>query len=92
MGGFWAFLSDPDNQRTLAWLGGGLMVLAGGIWTVVTFFAGRKPSPAAPSEPDPGKVTAVGGVAAGRDLRARDITIAAGSPSGPGAGGEADRR
>ena len=48
MGGFWAFLSDPDNQRTLAWLGGGLMVLAGGIWTVVTFFAGRKPSPAAP--------------------------------------------
>ncbi len=33
----WAFLSDEKNQRTLAWLGGGLVVAAGGIWAVVTF-------------------------------------------------------
>jgi hypothetical protein len=26
----WAFLADPHNQAVLGWLGGGLVVLAGG--------------------------------------------------------------
>ena len=30
MDSIWAFLSDPNNQSTLAWLGGGLVVLATG--------------------------------------------------------------
>jgi hypothetical protein len=38
----WAFLSDPDHQETLAWIGGGVMVVLGGLWTVFTYFDGRK--------------------------------------------------
>lgn len=31
-------LGDETNQKTLTWLGGGLVVAAGGVWTVVQFF------------------------------------------------------
>lgn len=53
----WAFLSDPAHQATLKFLGGGLAVVCGGLWTVVTFF--RKPKPA--SEPKP-SITIVRGL------------------------------
>lgn len=33
----WSFIAKPKNRQILAWLGGGLMVLAAGTWTVVTF-------------------------------------------------------
>jgi hypothetical protein len=33
----WSFLSRKKNQQTLAWLGGGAVVAAGGIWAVVTY-------------------------------------------------------
>lgn len=36
MDAIWAFLSEPGNQKTLGWLGGGLVVGAGGLWAVVT--------------------------------------------------------
>jgi len=32
-----AFLRKPGNQRLLSWLGGGAVIVAGGIWTVVTY-------------------------------------------------------
>jgi hypothetical protein len=55
-----------DNRDTLSWLGGGVVVVAGGLWTVTKFFLKReKPKP----------VNAVGGVAAGRDIRDSPITI-----------------
>jgi hypothetical protein len=60
----WAFLSDPNNQKTLAWIGGGLAAVAAAIWAVVTFLWKRK---------DAGPTTATtvtasrGGMAAGRD-------------------------
>ncbi len=42
---YWAFLADKSNQLTLTWLGGGLVVLAGGVWTAVTFYwKPKKPS------------------------------------------------
>ena len=31
----WTFLRDPANQGTLTWIGGGIAVAAGGIWTVM---------------------------------------------------------
>lgn len=37
MGSVWAFLRKPSNRQLLAWLGGGAVVIAGGIWTVVTY-------------------------------------------------------
>jgi hypothetical protein len=69
MSDLWLFLSDPNNQKTLAWIGGGIVVAAGGLWTVVQFFA-RRERPDAPSSPAGTriKVTAThGGMAAGRD-------------------------
>jgi hypothetical protein len=38
MAAIWAFLSDPANREVLSWIGGGLVVVCGGLWTVVTFF------------------------------------------------------
>ena len=64
MEAIWRFITE--NQRMLSWLGGGVVVLAGGIWTVTKFFLNReKPKP----------VSAVIGVAAGRDNRGNTITI-----------------
>jgi hypothetical protein len=33
----WEFLRKPSNQKLLSWLGGGSVVIAGGIWAVVTY-------------------------------------------------------
>ena len=59
----WGWLSDPGNQATLGFLGGGLAAVAAGIWTVVKYLRkGRG------KEPPSLTVTADhGGVAAGRD-------------------------
>jgi hypothetical protein len=38
----WAFLKDPANRTVLAWIGGGIVAVAGGLWTVIRFFAGRE--------------------------------------------------
>jgi hypothetical protein len=72
MGSLWAFLSRPKNQKTLSWIGGGLVVVAGGAWAVFTYvWPHEAPSPDAPkivcAEP--------GGVAAGRDANGNTITI-----------------
>ncbi len=37
MAAIWAFLTNPANQATLSWLGGGLSALAAGAWAVVKF-------------------------------------------------------
>lgn len=34
----WTFLSKKRNREILAWLGGGIVVVAGGLWTATTFF------------------------------------------------------
>jgi tetratricopeptide (TPR) repeat protein len=38
-------LKDPDKRAILSWLGGGAVVVAGGIWTVVTFVVEHKDTP-----------------------------------------------
>jgi hypothetical protein len=38
MNRLWQFLRDKHNQQVLGWLGGGLVVLATGLWVVVVYF------------------------------------------------------
>jgi hypothetical protein len=72
LGTVWAFLKDPANQAVLTWIGGGIVVVAGGIWAAVKFFAKRDDGDAKPS------VKAEGGsVAAGRDIKNSPINIGA---------------
>lgn len=58
----WAWLSDPGNQKTLAFLGGGVAAVVAAAWAVLKFFL-KRPS-----------VTIIaadrGGMAAGRDMNA----------------------
>jgi hypothetical protein len=60
----WTFLKDPGNKDLLTWIGGGIVVIAGGAWAAVKFFA-TKPSEGGATP----KVSADrGGFAAGRDI------------------------
>jgi tetratricopeptide (TPR) repeat protein len=38
-------LKDPEKRAVLSWLGGGAVVVAGGIWAVVTFVVEHKDTP-----------------------------------------------
>lgn len=64
MADFWAFLSDPNNQKTLAWLGGGVAVVVGALWTALTFVAQRKPSTSTSAPPSARAATTGTGIAA----------------------------
>jgi hypothetical protein len=44
----WPFPSKEKNRQVLSWLGGGVVVLASGLWAVVTFFYSPPPPPQAP--------------------------------------------
>jgi SEFIR domain len=74
----WLFLQQEKNRRVLGWLGGGVVVLAGGLWAA--FY-----SPASPPQAPHVAVEAPGGVAAGRDIHGSTITVNPVSP-GPGVG------
>jgi hypothetical protein len=39
--GVWQFLRDDSNRGILTFLGGGVVVIIGGIWTFTTYFAER---------------------------------------------------
>ncbi len=65
MQGLWHFI--VTNETTLSWLGGGIVTLAIGAWTVITFFLARK---------DPAQsVTADHGVANIGDIHNSPITV-----------------
>jgi hypothetical protein len=70
----WAFLSDPHNQAILSWLGGGLVVVAGGAWTVIKFMVGPKDKGEGGAAPAPSRTVVRadrGGIAGGRDVSVR---------------------
>jgi hypothetical protein len=66
----WHFISSPANQATLTWIGGGFVLVAGGAWAVIKFFAAKGPldSPRAPTVS-----ASSGGVAAGGDIKGNKI-------------------
>lgn len=37
MGAVWKFIAKPANRQILAWIGGGIVAVAIGAWTVVTY-------------------------------------------------------
>jgi hypothetical protein len=65
MHGIWSFLQVESNRTVLTWIGGGVVVVASGIWTVWKF---KRSSPAPKSTPDPTVTATDGSFAAGRDL------------------------
>jgi tetratricopeptide (TPR) repeat protein len=72
---FWRFLRDKRNQQVLGWLGGGLVVLATGVWVAFVYFF---PPAKAPEAKPPLNVQAVcGGVAIGGNATGVNITGAA---------------
>lgn len=66
----WHFLQNKANRDILGWLGGGLAVLAAGVWAVITYTLPEKQ--AEPNGPGPSVSCGVG---AGGNLTAGDITI-----------------
>jgi hypothetical protein len=72
MSSLWSFLSAPKNQKTLSWLGGGLVILAGGAWAVFTYLW---PHEAPPPEGPKVVCAEAGGVAAGGDANGNTITV-----------------
>ena len=72
MDGVWSFLSAPKNQKTISWIGGGLVVVAGGAWALFTYLW-----PHEASSPEGPKIVCAqpGGIAAGRDSSGNTITI-----------------
>jgi hypothetical protein len=77
MGSLWSFLAKPKNQKTLSWLGGGVVFVAGGIWAVVMFLW--------PAHEAPTTVCAQQGVAVGGSVSGSTIanTATGSSSSGP---------
>jgi hypothetical protein len=69
VGSIWAFVQDEANRTVLAWIGGGVVVVVGGVWVVFKFFVDRKPTASATG----------GGVAAGRDINNSKIDTGGGS-------------
>src|SRR5262245_8572664 len=57
--GLWGFLRDKRNQQVLSWIGGGLVVVATGLWAAFVYFFPAPKSPEAKSaEPTPPSVQA----------------------------------
>lgn len=59
--GIWTFLKDPVNREVLGWIGGGIVVVAGGIWVVVKFLAKKDDRDAKPSVKAEGGSVAIAG-------------------------------
>jgi hypothetical protein len=72
--GLWGFLRDKRHQQVLGWLGGGLVVLATGLWAAFIHFFPPVKEAKSP-EATPASVQAnCGGIAIGRDVTGSTIT------------------
>jgi hypothetical protein len=63
---FWSFLQADSNRAVPGWLGGGIVVVAGGFWSVYKFRSSQKRRK---DRAGPVVSASRGGVAAGRDIR-----------------------
>src|SRR5688572_9100523 len=79
LAGFWRWLRNAGNRTVLGWLGGGLVVLAGGLWIAFTHLTASPPKP-------PSVSADRGSFAAGGDIRTGGGAITLGTPPAPPAG------
>jgi hypothetical protein len=70
----WASLQDESTRTVLGWIGGGLVVVIGGLWTVFMFFSSREQEKK-DAAPNPTVSATHGGVAVGRDIKGSPINI-----------------
>lgn len=75
----WAFLTDSANREILTWLGGGLVVALGGLWSGFIYF--RSGSAAEKAGSLPPAIAANHGIAAGRDITGSTISVSGARPS-----------
>ena len=74
MSSLWKFLRQKRNREVVGWLGGGLVVLATGLWAAIIYFL----PPQKRSESAPASVQAdCGGVAVGGNVSGATITAGA---------------
>jgi hypothetical protein len=64
----WHWLKDPDNRSILAWLGSGLVVVAGGLWAVLLYLYPAESGSSSPSVQVEQGVGAGGDISVGGDL------------------------
>jgi hypothetical protein len=74
---FWSFLQDENNRAVLAWIGSGVVVVAGAVWAILKFFISKGAETTAPTPPT--IAASQGGVAAGRDMRGNKIDTRGGT-------------
>jgi hypothetical protein len=79
VGPVWSIIAKPKNRQILSWVGGGIVAVVVGSWTVVTYVWPAHES---------GKVVCAqqGSIASGRDASGNTITYNGGAPSGAGSG------
>ncbi len=65
MRALWEWLSDPTNQKTMAFIGGGIVVVAGSVWKVYVHLAKKKELSSSPQISASG-----GGIVAGGNVTA----------------------
>ncbi|MEP1198903.1 hypothetical protein [Tateyamaria sp.] len=53
----WSFLSDPEHQKTLGWLGGGAMIVIGGLWQAFLVLRKKKDASKDAAKPVPTKTS-----------------------------------
>jgi hypothetical protein len=71
MSSLWEFIRQKRNREVLGWLGGGLVVVATGLWAAIVYLV----PPQKPAEPRPANVQAdCGGVAIGGSVTGTTIT------------------
>lgn len=69
----WEFLSNADNQKTLSFIGGGVVVALSGLWTVFTVLRKSPEKPA--KKPTPTQSSGDGLAAMGDVLIEGNVTI-----------------
>jgi hypothetical protein len=69
-------IRDSKNRKALQWVGGGIVVVAGAIWLVITtYFPPDQPGDRAGS-PTPAVQATGGSIASGRDTRIKgDVNL-----------------
>ncbi|MCP5085820.1 MAG: hypothetical protein GY952_03315 [Rhodobacteraceae bacterium] len=75
----WIFLTDSANQKTLAWLGGGICIVVAGLWKALLTLRKKAPQPApkSPQNSATGRdgITSTGNVRVDGDVTVSNTSV-----------------